>query len=61
MTLKKWISPELVVLVRGESEENVLKVCKNGDSHSGPDGYNCHIIEGDRHSHCNRCDSMECS
>lgn len=28
MKKKKWKKPELIVLVRGKLEENVLRVCK---------------------------------
>ena len=41
--LKKiWKKPELRVLCRGESEENVLDVCKHGGAgHVSPGSANC--------------------
>ena len=46
---KKWCKPELQVLSRGESEENVLAGCKMYE-HSiwgdGPGGYQCNIWTG---------------
>lgn len=42
MKIKKiWLRPQLKVLIKSESEENVLYVCKKGDAvFSGPVGGN---------------------
>ncbi len=34
---KKWVKPQLIVLVRGKSEERVLQICKLTGFFSGPD------------------------
>ena len=36
---KNWKKPELVVLVKGTSDENVLMHCKAGSGTIGPDRY----------------------
>lgn len=40
---KQWQKPELQVICRGESEENVLGSCKNHGSlwDNGPEGISC--------------------
>ena len=49
MKKKKWKKPELIVLVRGKLEENVLRVCKT--SQGGCPYYACNAIDG-------RCDGI---
>ena len=41
---KSWSEPELIVLVRGKPEEEVLGVCKDG-SGNGPSGGIWHCAE----------------
>ena len=36
---KKWERPKLIVLARGNPEENVLAGCKNSGGASGPSQY----------------------
>ena len=35
-TRKAWSRPELIVIVRGRSEETVLTACKNASVSTGP-------------------------
>ena len=37
MEKKKWVQPELIVLVRSKPEESVLNGCKYWTESSGPD------------------------
>lgn len=52
MPKKKWETPKLIVLVRGNSQEAVLGACKmggEGSSANGPDslnGYCGRLFEG---------------
>ena len=39
-TKKKWLKPQLIILERSTSEENVLAACKGG-SRTGPDASGC--------------------
>jgi hypothetical protein len=44
MMKKKWLKPQLTILVRGTSEEAVLAACKNNNAFGsdGPNGkWNC--------------------
>lgn len=43
---KKWIIPQLLVLVKGKPDEMVLSACKSGSGSSGPAGSNaeCYIV-----------------
>ena len=36
MPKKKWSKPKLIVLTRGDSQENILAACKNQDEPGGP-------------------------
>ncbi len=49
---KKWVKPELVVLVRRKTEEAVLTACSVTRLLAGPHWYNngCYFITG-----CSRC------
>lgn len=56
---KAWLKPELLVIVRGHPEENVLASCK-GPGFSGP-GFthdNCKHGQGGGHGHGSACQSI---
>ena len=53
---KEWKKPQLVVVVRGRAEENVLIACKVTD-HSGAYDYDSEC-GGDINGRCNACEAM---
>jgi hypothetical protein len=50
---KEWIKPELIVLIRGKLEENVLAVCKKVNTDACP-FVSCNSLNG-------RCDGLSSS
>ncbi len=56
---KKWITPQLIVMIRGKPEENTLASCKASSggvmgAHHGNDG--CYAV-----MHCINCNSRVAS
>jgi len=45
MEKKKWVQPELIVLVRRKLEEGVLQICKGYDQGGADDEFNgCWVV-----------------
>lgn len=53
---KEWKKPQLIVVVRGQSQENVLTACKvTGNSGAYTDDSAC---IGDSNGRCNACEAL---
>lgn len=59
MKKKYWTTPELVVLVKGQPEENILTACKavHGYAYPVPLGYEGQICKNWKSKTCGACQS----